>query len=529
MSSGKMVRSIGVLLCLTVANLPRAFASGEPQESFLYQNFVRASEIVDRAVEAHGGVELLDRSIDVHISFTGTVRYEGHYPRPWAYQDYRMEGTTVYSADLKSVSSRGTLYEEEGPSPFFTIVGPRNGIALEMGGSRPDSIPEKEVGKALRRELEMLPHEYLRQARAAAASLRWLPGSDGHDVVCYSIDDGGDNGGGQALYFATDTHLLTRVERIDHFKLKGDRLEWRTFSDYADRDGVKIPLHSEVHVEEYSTQYNVISEVADIEFGAAVSADEFTIPAASRTGFEGWALAQPKAEPTDGLLPSHDLGKGAYIIDLPPSTARSLLVAFSDFSVIVEAGDYSEISAQVLATADHLLPKQPVRYVAMTHHHPLYANGLRPYAQRGITILATAGNVEFYRDLTTRPYRIHPDEQQRQPREPKFEVIKDKYVIKGGKQRLEFYEFDYSTHTDEYVLPYLPSHKLIVTGDMVYILRDAELGPARPREKAIYRLVKERKLDVDAIMQTWFLQQTDNTVPFSILEEKVRMADAQKP
>jgi hypothetical protein len=166
--------------------------------------------------------------------------------------------------------------------------------------------------------------------------------------------------------------------------------------------------------------------------------------------------------------------------------------------------------------------------VALTHHHPLYACGLRPYVQRGVTILATPGDTAYYRDLTTRPYRIHPDLQQRSPREPKFVVINKTHIIKDGSQRLELHEFDYSTHTDEYVLPYLPSHKLIVTGDMVYLLRGAKPEPANPRERAIDRVVRERGLKVESIMQTWFLQESDNTVPYSALEEKVRLAEAKE-
>ena len=77
------------------------------------------------------------------------------------------------------------------------------------------------------------------------------------------------------------------------------------------------------------------------------------------------------------------------------------------------------------------------------------------------------------------------------------------------------------------MLAYLPSHKLIVTGDLVYILRDVELRPASSRTLAVHRLVKERKLDVQNIMQTWFLQQSDHTVPYSALEEKIRLAEAK--
>ena len=37
---------------LSLGNAAAAFGSGEPQESFLYQNFVRASEVLNRAVAA---------------------------------------------------------------------------------------------------------------------------------------------------------------------------------------------------------------------------------------------------------------------------------------------------------------------------------------------------------------------------------------------------------------------------------------------------------------------------------------------
>lgn len=515
------VRLAAVLLS---ANAPSAFGSGEPQESFLYQNFVRASEVLDRAMAAHGGAGLLDRSVNIRIAFTGTLVNQGHFARPWAELEYPLDGVLIYSAELRASKSEVTQQESGQRFPSFTIVGPANGLALGTGKSRPDSIPEKDLETRLREELEILPQEYLRQARAGAAGLRLLSGSGAYDVLTYTLD----NGESRALFLDANTHLLMRVERVGHWKHKGDRLEWRTFTDYVERNGILVPLRSEAHNEGSSYQFNVRSEITKAEFGSVVGADEFSIPAAFRAGFEGWKLQKPKVESPDELLPSHDIGKGAYIIELPSSTSRSLLVAFSDFAVIVEAGDYSEISARLLATADHLLPDQPVRYVAMTHHHPLYAGGLRPYVQRGITLLATAGDVDYYRDLTTRPYRIHPDEQQRKPREPKFEVIEKTHIIKDGTQRLEFYEFDYSTHTDEYVLPYLPSHKLIITGDMVYIGRGEKLSPADGRDRAIYRVVQERKLDVQNIMQTWYLAQTDHLVPYSLLEEQIRLAEAKK-
>jgi glyoxylase-like metal-dependent hydrolase (beta-lactamase superfamily II) len=509
---------VGLIAWLVAATA--AFGSGEPQDSFLYKNFVRASRILDDAIAAHGGAGLLDRTLDIRVSFTGTLVNEGHFARPWAKLDYPLDGTLVYSAEAGALKLELTQQESGQRFPSFVIVGPANGLALGTGKSRPDAVPEDDLEPRLREELEILPQEYLRQARAGAAGLRFLPGAMRYDVLTYTLG----NGESRALYLDAKTHLLMRVERIDHWKHKGDRLEWRTFSRYVERSGIKAPLRSEVHVEDGSTQHNVVTEITRAEFGSAVGVDELRIPVAYRAGFENWTLEKPKPDDANEPLPSHELGRGVFIVDLPPSTARSLLVAFSDFAVIVEAGDYSEISARLLATADRLLPDKPVRYVAMTHHHPLYANGLRPYVQRGITVLATAGNVDYYRDLATRPYRIRPDAQQRQPREPKIELIDGTRIIEDATQRLELHQFDYSTHTDEFVLPYLPSHKLIVTGDAVYILRGVQPTPARPRELAVHRLVQERKLDVEQIMQTWFLAESDPLVPYSALEAKVRLA-----
>jgi hypothetical protein len=78
--------------------------------------------------------------------------------------------------------------------------------------------------RALREE-ETLPHEYLRQAQVAA-SLRLLTGSDDYEVVCYT-----DNGEGE-LFLRRQNYLLMRGNAlVSH---AGDRLEWRTFSNYVD-------------------------------------------------------------------------------------------------------------------------------------------------------------------------------------------------------------------------------------------------------------------------------------------------------
>ena len=232
----------GCLLLLYVAlaiHGSETIASGAPDESPLYQNFLQASAVLDNATAAHGGSTLINRSTSFRFTYTGHFLLEGHFARPWAQRDYPSKGTVAYSAELRALHSEVT-YTYEKTIPGFTIAGPANGVMLDGGASQPDTIPDSMLATRIREELEVFPQEYLRQAREASASLRLLPGSGDFDVVCYTLA----NGQSRALYFARNSHLLMRVERIDHWQHMGDRVEWRTVHDYFDQDGVKLPRNS---------------------------------------------------------------------------------------------------------------------------------------------------------------------------------------------------------------------------------------------------------------------------------------------
>lgn len=514
----RRVEVIAACLVLCLSGDTDAHASGEPEGSFVYENFAQAASILERAIEAHGGSALLDRALDIRLSFTGTYRYQAHYARPWAVRDYRMAGTWVYSARQGAVQTLAT-YDHDRPLPSFTILGTRNGITMDAGASRPDTIPSEELDARWRSEFEFLPHEFLRQARDARAGLRLLTGTDAYDVLHYTRDDGEN----RALYLDPDTHLLVRVERIDHWTRKGDRLEWRTFEEYVERAGMRIPLRTSSHAEGSSTQTDITLTITDLELEDPVPWETFTIPPEYRDDLEHWVLEPPAGEP-EPLLPFRDIGGGVTVIDLPGSDARSLLVAFQDFSVVVEAGDHSDAGDAVLTTAAHVLPDKPVRFVVTSHHHPLYANGLRPYVQRGVTILTTSGNVDYYRDLATRPYRIRPDDQERDPGTATIEVVDGRRVLEDATQRIELHVLDDSDHVDEFILAYVPSAKLVMTGDLVYIPREGEVRAAGSRARAVHRAITERELDVAWIVQTWFLTRTDALAPYATLDAMVEQA-----
>jgi glyoxylase-like metal-dependent hydrolase (beta-lactamase superfamily II) len=114
----------------------------------------------------------------------------------------------------------------------------------------------------------------------------------------------------------------------------------------------------------------------------------------------------------------------------PPATARldwrtalvlltlhhSLIVAFKDHLVVVEAPLNEERSLAVMAKLAEIVPGKPVKYVVPTHYHFDHSGGLRTYIAKGVTILTTPGNAAFIERLATAPHTIRPDLLSREPR-----------------------------------------------------------------------------------------------------------------
>lgn len=503
---------------------PESRASGEPQASPLYQNFVTANEVFAQALVAHGGQDLIDRKVSFRVAIEGHYLAEGHYQSPWAVHDYVVQANQIYSAPLQAIRQH-SHYNYNRPLEGVIILDATSGIEREAGSSETQPVDAEELAESWNDQFMTFPHEWLRQVQANRASLRSFGQTDAHDIVGFTDE----NGKNFALYFDRQSHLLHRIENIGHWKIKGDRLEWREFTNYQEIGGYLIALDYTNHVERYASQHGVVQHIASVEFGIDIDPAEFVMPEKFVGGVEDWKVTPP--EPVvaeEPLLPVTDLGRGLYIVDLPDCDSRSLLVEFDDFAVIVEAGDHSGISSRLLATADHLLPEKPVRYVGMTHHHPLYSGGLRPYAQRGVTILTTAGNADFYRELTTRPYRIAPDAQQMSSREPVIQIIDKKLIIEDGNQRVEFHAFDPGTHVEEFVLPYVPSHKLVITGDFIkFDVEKKEPRLARKRTQALYDIIQERSLEVETIVQTWYLTDGRQLGSMAEIEDSVRLADEE--
>jgi hypothetical protein len=498
-----------------------AGSHGDPVGSFLYGNFGKAQDVLQEAIEAHGGPDWVNGHVGYSIAYQGQYLFQAHLNKPWAHLDHGLEGRILYAPTGPTLKSDVTLTLHR-PIPQGCLLQADFGLSLDSGVQDPEELRDEALATRWREERELLPQEFLRQALENPGSLCFLGTHGSRDVLQYEAG----NAGRRALFLDSSTHLLQRVESFAHWDSKGDRLEWIEFSAYQPFDDIQIPMTVRSHRELETTQANQFVALTNVVLGTASESDAATLPVELRERYPDFP--RPRASfPGDAataLLPIHDLGQGVHLLDLEAVEGRSVLVEFADYIVVVESGGTSQVAEQILASAGHYFPDKPVRYLAMSHHHRISASGIRPYVQRGITLLATKGNVDYLRDLAARPYRLVPDAQQRSPMLPRIELVEGLKVIEDAQQRLELHEFGTSTHTDEYVFLYLPKLQLGTVGDLLYMPENPDQQPAAPRGVALYQLIGDLKLDIRHLVQTWPLEPNYAWIPIETLERQVQLA-----
>ncbi len=493
-----------------------AASKGDPRGSYLYANFEEAQDLLQAAILAHGGTDWVNGQVAYSIDYEGHYLFQAHLAKPWAHNDYALQGRCRYFPASQTLESKVTLTLDR-PIEQGCLLQPDFGLSLDSGVQNQEELTDQALAERWREERELLPQEFLRQASESLPSLSWL-GMHGTHIVLQYQAPGGERRG---LFLDRDTQLLQRVESFAHWDSKGDRLQWFEFGDYRDFGSIPLPMQIRSHQEQETTQANQSVTLTNVVLGVLADPKVTLLPAELRERYPDF-LRAPANDVEAAFLPIHDLGQGVHLLDLEAVEGRAIVVEFADHSVIVESGGTSQVAEQILQSAAHYFPAKPVRYLAMTHHHRISANGIRPYVQRGVTLLATKGNVNYLQDLALRPYRLVPDAQHRAPKAPRIELIEDLKVLEDAEQRLELHEFGTSTHTDEYVFVYLPKLRCGAVGDLLFMPENPEQQPAGPRAIAVYRLIEALELEVEHLVQTWPLQPNYAWIPIETLERQVQ-------
>ncbi len=453
-------------------------------------------------------------SIEFH--YTGKFGVAGHLAKPGQIDELEIAGRDAFAGE--DAAHHGTLRSGDEPEQTTTTLVTRAGAASrDPWQDVAESLGPESRAAALLELRRKLPHEFLRAALAAPASLRELGEvpleGRTHVLVSYS-----DASGTWNLYLDANTRLLTRAERLIADPIEGDASEWFEFSDYVAIEGVMLPRHmSELRIEsDWSWRRELVLD--SIHVGGPIDPDTFALP-------EGLS---PSAAPVDALEPIEviELAKDVYSFELREHDIRVLVVAFADHSVVLEAPLSSEIGEAILARVAELLPDKPVRHLAIGHHHPHYSAGLRPFVHAGVTLVTTPGNQALFESVASRPHRLDPDAQQHEPKAPEFMLVRGRLSLGDANTRLELIDIgEASHHTDEYLLFFLPAQGLLFEGDLGWLPSGEADARTGRRARRLLEIIEGQALAVERVVQAWPLADQQRVVTIEQLRTWAKLPE----
>jgi glyoxylase-like metal-dependent hydrolase (beta-lactamase superfamily II) len=290
--------------------------------------------------------------------------------------------------------------------------------------------------------------------------------------------------------------LPAREQRFAHPRL-GDVVDRVAYGAAVDWAGVLAPSSLELVRYDAHLSWTATLKLRGAERGEALAARFLTVPPPGSSP----AAAAPAASAERRVEP---LAPHVWAIMLESEDSRSLVLEFDGFLVVLETSTASNAGEQLVDILTERFPGKPIRFVLFSHHHPHYTGGLRAFIAEGATVLTTPGNVRLVEEIAARPFTIAPDRLAKRPAVAKIESFKDRRVIEDDTNRLEAIDVGpLTSHTDEYLVFYLPRARLLFQGDLGWSAQaDGTLRAGR-RAAALVKAIDDQKLDVERVVQGW--------------------------
>lgn len=484
-------------LTVLVLTLQAMMLWAQTPSGLTWMSNVRAREVLEKAVRAHGGEEKLRGIDDVTIEYAGRQWMAYQSPtlaKPWTTQ--RTQSRIIYDAKNRRIRRDNvTRYPLDFAFYNRSVVTDTGGFGIDptRGGTGDIffRIPRQvwdQARQGMPRDIPgLLLLAVLRDRAPALRSLGQVVERGRRlDVIIATEPDGGQ----LTLYLDGTTSLLSRTESIRDDAVDGDMVVAVTFDDYRDVGGLLMP-----------------GRRTERRNGELARDDTVRIALATRPHDSLFVFPAGYAEPPTDLGAEGEavrkLAENIYLLQQLRGGNRVMLVVFTDHVLVFEApvigAGTTIVSDAVTAAANQVAPGKPIRYVTFSHHHDDHGAGLRGYIAKGVTIVTTPRNKAFVERVAATSHNLRPDVLSRTPRAPVIETFQKKRVFTDGTTTMELHDIGPTSHVDEIVLAYFPNEKLIFQGDLVIYPMHGSAPPANTLTREFARWLERSGLGVERI------------------------------
>jgi glyoxylase-like metal-dependent hydrolase (beta-lactamase superfamily II) len=428
-------------------------------ESLPLQSVNRAGEVIDAAVEAHGGSEKLS-GLKTLVQKTEFINYrtgQSRKPGP-PYDESRTSNFNAIDLENDIFVSRNT---GEGGGYVFdrgVIINGENSWQLNHRSGTAAPIAEPDFDTRSGPLIRVTPALLLKQLQERRAQSNWLGEAEiegrMHDVITLVMAVGPALG----LYIDQETHLLTRMERV---LPPFGQIEYR-FMDYAMIDGLAFNQKFRLYA---NGEDNLVIKNKDLQLNGSL--DEYLqVPG----GLQKVAAVGPDE------LGTHEVDEGVFLIG--GNGTYALFVEMEDH--VVAIGGTRTVPASI-GEMRKIIADKPITHGVLTHHHNDHTPGAAAYAAEGATIVTFKENEELVRAAAG-------DDN------AKLEFVEEKMTLTDGKKTIELYNIGPTPHAENILIAYLPQQGVIFEADHFPQPATGVIPPAVPATVAFAGMLE--KLDL---------------------------------
>lgn len=444
---------------------------------------------------------------NIYLTFSYTEKRNEleHSFKPWQESNYNSTGTVWCNADnfLKSdsLTFRGKKYNSKTQLSKSTL------LFLDYGDNELFAVTES-----------MFQNQLLSTVRYSPVNLinYFFQNKISADNVIdrnFAIYKTTINKTLVELYIRKSDNLLDKITLLSYDELFGDVLSIFSYKDYSTINNLTYP--KTIQIEKINGK---VKDEVKLSIAANINKE---IPHLLDKPIDYKLKEDVEITPE---IKVEKYSKNIHFIELKHTDDRVMVVEFSDFLLVAEAPINSQNGELIINEAKKIAPSKPIKYFVFGHYHPHYLGGMRPFIHKGATVLAVSSNVEYVKYLVNAPHSLNPDSLQMQPKPLKIEEIKDSLKITDDKFEMKIYFIgEKSEHTNDYLIYYFPSEKLLFQDDLVWIAREGEIKKASGRQAGLYNAIVGLGLDIETIIQSWPVKDygVKTVIPCTDLEKSM--------
>lgn len=399
-------------------------------ESLPLQSANKAGEVIDAAIEAHGGAEAIS-NLKTLVQKTDFINYatgQSRKPGP-PYDRGEQENGNAIDLENHIFVTRNT---GEGGGYVFdqgVIINGENSWQLNYRSGTAAPLAEPDFNSRSGPFIRVTPVLLMKQLQARRNTSNWLGEAeiDGrlHDVITLVMETGPVLG----LYIDRESRMLTRMERV---LPPFGQIEYR-FLDYTVIDGIAFNQQFKLYA---NGEENLVIDIRSTQINGSL--DEYLqVPA----NLERVAAVTPDE------LSTQEIDEGVFLIG--GNGTYALFVEMEDH--VVAIGGTQTVPVSITEMRKQIADK-PIRYGVLTHHHSDHVPGAAAYAQEGATIITFRENEAVVRAAAG-------DEN------AQLEFVEDRMTLTDGSQVIELYNVGPTPHAENILIAYLPAQGIIFEAD----------------------------------------------------------------